>query len=66
MVQPAADRPKEGDVNASSCAADLAAAVADIRAVGNLPLTGRPGDDASVLNLSKAIEDALGWVGLPL
>ncbi len=29
-------------------------------------ITGRPGDDALVLRVSKALEDAIGWTGLPL
>lgn len=28
-------------------------------------ITGRPGDDALVLGVSKALEDAIGWTGLP-
>ena len=28
-------------------------------------ITGRPGADALVLRLSKALEDAIGWAGLP-
>ncbi len=28
-------------------------------------ITAHPGDDALVLNVSKVLEDALGWVGLP-
>ena len=27
-------------------------------------ITGRPGDDALVLGVSKALEDAIGWAGL--
>ena len=29
-------------------------------------ITGRPGDDALVLGVSKALEDAIGWAGLPV
>lgn len=28
-------------------------------------ITGRPGEDALILRLSKALEDAIGWAGLP-
>ena len=28
-------------------------------------ITGRPGDDALVLGVSKALEEAIGWTGLP-
>jgi Asp-tRNA(Asn)/Glu-tRNA(Gln) amidotransferase A subunit family amidase len=28
-------------------------------------ITGRPGADAPVLGVSKALEDAIGWAGLP-
>jgi Asp-tRNA(Asn)/Glu-tRNA(Gln) amidotransferase A subunit family amidase len=30
-----------------------------------LQITGRPGVDALVLCVSKALEDAIGWAGLP-
>lgn len=29
-------------------------------------ITGRPGEDALVLRVSKALEDVIGWTGLPL
>ena len=29
-------------------------------------ITGRPGDDVLVLGVSKALEDAIGWAGLPV